>query len=37
MPPLVQWRYVWQPEVDSAEAELAERFLEPRDWVALED
>ena len=36
MPPLVQWRYDWQPEAGTAEAELAERFLQPREWVPLE-
>ncbi len=33
LPPLVRWRYNWQPEVGSAEAELYEKFLEPRDWI----
>ncbi|MDH3684690.1 MAG: oxygen-dependent coproporphyrinogen oxidase [Myxococcales bacterium] len=37
MPPLVQWRYDWQPEAGSAEAELADRFLQPREWVPLDD
>ncbi len=35
LPPLVRWDYGWQPEVGSAEAELTEKFLVPRDWVAL--
>jgi coproporphyrinogen III oxidase len=34
MPPLVAWRYDHQPEPGSPEAELLERFLPPRDWVA---
>lgn len=34
LPPLVQWRYDWQPEPRSAEAELYEVFLKPRDWAA---
>ena len=34
MPPLVKWRYQWQPEPGSSEAELYERFLPPRDWLA---
>lgn len=34
LPPLVRWRYAWQPEPGSAEAELYERFLPPRDWLA---
>ena len=34
LPPLVKWRYNWQPEVGSAEAELYEKFLKPREWLA---
>lgn len=34
MPPLVRWRYNWQPEPGSAEADLYENFLPPRDWLA---
>jgi coproporphyrinogen III oxidase len=33
LPPLVRWRYDWQPEAGSPEAELRERFLAPRDWL----
>jgi coproporphyrinogen III oxidase len=33
LPPLVAWRYDVRPEPGSAEAELLERFLVPRDWV----
>jgi coproporphyrinogen III oxidase len=33
LPPLVRWRYDWHPEPGSPEAELAERFLAPRDWL----
>jgi coproporphyrinogen III oxidase len=33
LPPLVSWRYDWQPEPGSAEAELYEVFLKPRDWA----
>lgn len=33
LPSLVRWRYNWQPEVGSKEAELYERFLKPVDWV----
>ena len=33
LPPLVQWRYDWQPEPGSQEAELYEVFLKPRDWA----
>ena len=34
LPPLVKWRYDWYPETGSAEAELYEVFLRPRDWLA---
>ena len=33
LPPLVRWDYDWKPEPGSAEAELYEVFLQPRDWV----
>ncbi|MCX4192295.1 oxygen-dependent coproporphyrinogen oxidase [Methylophaga sp. OBS1] len=33
LPPLVKWRYNWQPEANSAEARLYTDFLPPRDWV----
>jgi coproporphyrinogen III oxidase len=33
LPPLVKWRYNWQPEPGSAEAQLYSDFLLPRDWV----
>ena len=32
LPPIVKWRYDWQPEPGSPEAELYEA-LTPRDWV----
>lgn len=32
LPPLVKWRYDWQPAPDSAEAKLYE-FLQPREWI----
>jgi coproporphyrinogen III oxidase len=34
LPPLVKWRYDWKPVPGSAEAELYERFLKPKDWIA---
>jgi coproporphyrinogen III oxidase len=34
LPPDVAWRYDWSPEPGSPEAELYERFLPPRDWLA---
>jgi coproporphyrinogen III oxidase len=33
LPPLVAWRYDWRPEAESAEAELYEQFLKPREWL----
>ena len=32
MPPLVTWRYNWQPAPGSPEARLYTDFLRPRDW-----
>lgn len=37
LPPLVKWRYNWQPEPDSAEEKLYQYFLKPRDWLKLSD
>ncbi len=37
LPPLVKWRYNWQPEVDSREAILYERYLKPQDWLGLSE
>lgn len=34
LPPLVRWDYDWQPEAGTAEAELYERYLKPKDWLA---
>ena len=34
MPPHATWRYNWQPESGSREAELLEKYLIVRDWVA---
>jgi coproporphyrinogen III oxidase len=33
MPPIVKWRYNWQPEAGSAEARLYSDFLPHREWV----
>jgi coproporphyrinogen III oxidase len=33
LPPVVKWRYDWQPEPGSAEAGLYSDFLVARDWV----
>jgi coproporphyrinogen III oxidase len=34
LPPLVKWRYNWQPEPGTDEARLYEVFLKPQDWLA---
>jgi coproporphyrinogen III oxidase len=34
LPPLVRWRYDWQPEPGTPEALLYTEFLRPRDWLA---
>ena len=34
LPPLVKWRYDWQPEQGSAEAKLYTDFLTARDWLS---
>ncbi|MCB1956846.1 MAG: oxygen-dependent coproporphyrinogen oxidase [Rhodocyclaceae bacterium] len=33
MPPIVKWRYDWQPEPGSPEAVLYADYLRPRDWT----
>jgi coproporphyrinogen III oxidase len=33
LPPIVKWRYDWQPEPGTAEARLTSDFLRPRDWI----
>ena len=33
LPPLVKWRYNWQPEKGSEEAKLYSDYLRARDWV----
>ncbi len=33
LPPVVNWRYNYQPEAGSAEAELTEYYLQARDWL----
>ncbi len=33
LPPLVTWRYNWQPAAGTPEARLYDVFLKPRDWV----
>jgi coproporphyrinogen III oxidase len=34
LPPLVAWRYNWQPAPGTPEARLHDVFLRPRDWAA---
>jgi coproporphyrinogen III oxidase len=34
LPPIVKWRYDWQPEAGSAEAGLYSDFLPHRNWLA---
>ncbi|MBA4343072.1 MAG: oxygen-dependent coproporphyrinogen oxidase [Methylibium sp.] len=33
MPPIVKWRYQWEPEAGTPEAKLYTDFLRPRDWA----
>ena len=33
LPPLVRWRYDWQPEPGTPEASLHSDFLRARDWL----
>jgi len=33
LPPVVNWRYNFQPEAGSPEAELTAYYLKPRDWL----
>ncbi len=33
LPPVAAWRYNWQPEPGSPEAELHKNFLTPREWL----
>ena len=33
MPPIVKWRYDWQPAAGSAEARLASDFLAHKEWI----
>lgn len=34
LPSLVKWRYNWQPQPGTQEAELYEIYLKPKDWLA---
>ena len=33
LPPVVNWKYNYQPEPGTAEAELYDTFLKPKDWI----
>ena len=33
LPPIVRWKYDYRPEPGTAESELYESFLKPRDWA----
>ena len=33
MPPEVDWKYNWQPEPGTGEAELYEKYLKPKEWI----
>jgi coproporphyrinogen III oxidase len=37
LPPEVSWRYDWQPEPGTPEAELYTRFLKPKDWLSAKE
>jgi len=36
MPPRAIWKYNWQPEPGTHEAELYENFLKPVDWLSVD-
>jgi len=33
LPPLVRWEYQYEPEPNTPEAQLYDKFLKPQDWV----
>ncbi len=35
MPPMARWEYDFQPQPNSPEAELYDKFLQPQDWLSL--
>ena len=37
LPPLVRWEYQYEPDENSAEAKLYERYIKPQDWLRLEN
>lgn len=34
LPPVVNWRYNWQPQVGTPEAELYDIYLKPQNWLS---
>ncbi|NJD07929.1 MAG: oxygen-dependent coproporphyrinogen oxidase [Methylococcaceae bacterium] len=36
LPPVVNWRYNWKPEPGSAEENLYQNYLKPKDWLKQE-
>lgn len=37
LPPSVHWRYNWQPKAGTAEAQLYDYYLIPKDWLSEKD
>ena len=37
LPPLVRWDYNWSPESGTPEARLTDYFLQPRNWLEVDD
>jgi coproporphyrinogen III oxidase len=35
MPPVVHWKYDWNPEEGSPEAVLYDEYLKPQNWLSL--
>jgi len=33
LPPVVNWKYNYQPQPGTAEAELYDTYLKPIDWI----
>ncbi len=33
LPPLVKWKYNWQPQAGSKEADLYDNYLKPKNWL----
>ncbi len=37
LPPMARWEYCWRPEPGSAEQDLYDNYLKPRDWLGEQD